>query len=71
MVMASMQFDGPVRFIEEGLPGVVLRLSQPNGGGGIVRGAFRDADQFHARLPWSSAALAGVAGHACADQVGP
>ena len=66
-----LQFDRPVRLVQERLPGVVLGAAQPESDGGISLWLDGLANKPHGGLSRGTAALAGVALHAGADEIGP
>lgn len=68
---ASLQLDGPVGVVEEGLPAGVTVLAEAEGDEGIAFGSDGPADEFEAGLFGGAAAFAGVAAGAGADEVVP
>ena len=66
-----LQFDGPVRLVQECFPALVLGATKSKRDGWIAARLDGLADQFHARLCWRAAALARVATNAGAYQIDP
>ena len=66
-----LQFDGPVRLVQECFPTLVLGATKSKRDGRIAARLHWLADEFHTRLCWRATALARVATNTRAYQVDP